>query len=63
MVNTRNIDTSRPEPREARETTAEDSAADMATLSANQPLRILNDEVGSDPYNHTGRFSTPEDDD
>lgn len=57
MANEHTIDASNTGP--APEATVEESAADRATLTANQPLKILNDEIGSDPYNHTGRFSAP----
>lgn len=39
---------------------AKDSAADLAALTAKEPLSVLSEETGSDPYNHTGRFSVPD---
>lgn len=61
MASEHTIDASNTEPGQAPEAAAEDSA-DLATLTANQPLKILNEEIGSDPYNHTGRFSAPTED-
>lgn len=60
MASERTVDTPETEPGQAPEAAAEDSAADMATLTVNQPLKIINEAVGSDPYNHTGRFSVPD---
>jgi len=59
MASEQTIDTSKTEPEQAAEEAAADSATDLATLTVHQPLKILNEEVGSDPYNHTGRFSAP----
>lgn len=55
-------DGSKTELEPASEAGAEESAADLATFTVKQPLKILNDDLGSDPYNHTGRFSTPTED-
>ena len=36
-----------------------DSVAKPAEPRANRPLKILSEELGADPYNHTGPFSKP----
>lgn len=61
MASQHTIDGSKPELEQSSDAASEESAADLATLTAKQPLKILNDDVGSDPYNHTGRFSAPTD--
>ena len=61
MASQHTIDRSKPELEQSPDAASEESAADLATLTAKQPLKILNDDVGSDPYNHTGRFSAPTD--
>lgn len=35
------------------------SASALAAFTAERPLTVLSEELGSDPYNHTGRFSKP----
>jgi hypothetical protein len=35
--------------------------ADLAEIPVEGPLQIISDDLGSDPYNHTGRFSVPRD--
>ncbi len=59
MVREHRVDASTTEPQRAPDELSEDSPADLATLNSNRPLEIVDEEVGSDPYNHTGRFSTP----
>ena len=59
MASEQTIDRSKPEPGRSPDQAAEEAAEDLTTLTANRPLKILNEELGSDPYNHTGRFSTP----
>ena len=59
MASEQTTDRLKPKAGRKPETAAEEAAEDLATLTANRPLRILNEELGSDPYNHTGRFSAP----
>ena len=42
-----------PEPRKTG------SFAELAAFTAERPLTVMSEELGSDPYNHTGRFSKP----
>ena len=62
MASQHTIDGSKTEREQTPDAAAEDSAADLATLTVKQPLKVLNDDLGSDPYNHTGRFSAPTED-
>ncbi len=59
MASEQTIDGSKAELAGVPETEAEETAEDLATLTANRPLQLLNEELGSDPYNRTGRFSKP----
>ena len=63
MASQQTIDRPKSKPGRKPDSAAEEPAEDLATLTANRPLKILNEEVGSDPYNHTGRFSAPTGDD
>ena len=37
---------------------SEEAALELGEIRVTKPLRIPDDEMGGDPYNHTGRFST-----